>query len=300
MSWYDDITDNDDGGHGRVETLLANLLREGGSLPLDEQQFGHSHAVISVPGKDNDYQRKAATLEAKDNRVEFDFADGVAQENGRDVATFERIDDLGRIYDESSTWLRSLSVWVDQPVSVSFDGGANTVAIPAGEWVAFNDVKYQSVFVSPTEYTRIRMAASPRSSAPVTSEAKTPMERQVPSGNYIEQNSTANTNYTTVPWVSDESDREKSLLSTYQETLDVSEYDGATVVVQNSATSNDNMDVKLSSIGMGFQYTLGEQTGLAPGDTAKFILDESHRMIQADYKSVGGLSVDVMGAVISL
>lgn len=297
MSWYDDIA-NDDSEHGRVETLLANLLRTSGEVPMSEERFDYTHAGISVPGADL-YGSDTTYLNGYEV-AEFDFTEGVAFEGSREVAQFGTIDDLSRAYESHTSYLRSAAIWADQTVSVSFSDKSDYYTIEGGNWVQFPDQRFQRLYVKSDDHARIKLAASPRSTPPVDYDDDTALIRRADLGHF--KNKGSHTSYADVGFqipeaASDNADKYTGQLFTHQ-------YDRTTIILRNDAASGDNVDFRIRVGGgggtdAGYAFDLDEVTGVAPGDVVKFVIDEPHESIYADWKTASGLSSNINGAVTS-
>lgn len=157
MSGIDRFTRVDDKLE-RTNSLLASLVEAQGTVNLPENTDPTPYGTITVP----DGRNYIGTVPGQ---TVVDFGEGrTYSKHVGDIIEHDAIDDLSRELDAAQDELRSLFVYVDAPVQLSFDG-TNTQTLEAGNYYQFVDSGFTRVQIEAETTVDFTLAASTRREA---------------------------------------------------------------------------------------------------------------------------------------
>ena len=265
----------------RTNTLLADLVSAQGTARLPEETDLIPFGTITVPDDRQYYGFPKG-------RTTFDFGQGaVEHESEGKILNIESIRDLSRSLDSTLNELRSLSVYVDAPCQLSFDGD-NTRTLEAGQHYEFTSQGFKSVEIQSDFSFDISMAASTRSNNQSVSSSGAHSERK--GSREGDAYDSWETMITATPNVWEDFTVTTDLADTEWY---VRPFGKETIAVVNGSASANNIDVRVQakdlrytdSNNIGDWYTIAEATGIAQNSRHKFVIDEPHHKLRVQFKN---------------
>lgn len=268
----------------RTNQLLASLVQAQGTTNLPEQTDPTPYGTITVP----DGRGYIGTVPGQ---TTVDFGEGrVSSEHVGDIVEIGTISDLSRELDSMQDELRSLFIYVDAPVQLSFDG-TNTQTLEAGNYYQFVDSGFTRVQIESDTTVDFTLAASTRREAftvdGVAGYSAREANRQEGTYDGWERPNFASQNV----WADFNSANYPESKHWY-----VRPFGSKVVQMQNGSSAANDAKARLLAADMENPapvgsddphswYEIGNVT-LAQGERHKFVIDEPHHLLTYDFTNV--------------